>query len=92
MVLTWSIDPEILLDFLEEGAIYCRKKGNIKRRKKIDKMPFKVDTYIILKRIPIHSIPTVHYGTVKTLKKQNQIKKNEDKLLEVNCQNLHFIE
>lgn len=30
MILTWSIDPEIPLVFLEDGAIYCRKKGNIK--------------------------------------------------------------
>lgn len=37
-------------------------------------MPFKVRTYIILIRIPIHGIPTVHYGTVQTLKKQKWIK------------------
>lgn len=30
-------------------------------------------TYIILKGILIHGIPTVHYGTVKSLLEQKQI-------------------
>lgn len=37
-------------------------------------MSLKDGTCIILKGIPVHGIPTVHYGTVETLKKQKQIK------------------
>lgn len=36
-------------------------------------MLLNVGTYIILKGALIHGIPTVHYGTVKTLIEQKQI-------------------
>lgn len=41
-------------------------------------------THIIFKGISIHGIPTVHYGAVKTLKKQKQIKIKVT--MEVSCQ------
>lgn len=41
-------------------------------------------THIIFKGISIHGIPTVHYGAVKTLKKQKQIKIKVT--MELSCQ------
>lgn len=82
MSQTCSIDPEILLLFLEDGAIYCKYKGTISvERKKTPKQTtyikikhFKVYSYIVLMRIPIHGIPTVHDGTVKTLEEQTRFR------------------